>query len=342
MTSMRSRAGVAGVGALLAVAGATPALAATHPAQHSKRTVTITGVVTRSKAAGNNTQVKVLANTATVKGKVVAKTRTYTLVLHKHSRVAARAAAASLPPGTAITATVSDDGTTLTPADAGAITTKASPAEVRIGTVASVSGSLVTLATRDHVDGHECGQDDGRATVVDTSQATFHGPVSTAAALETGASVVILGEGEDHVMLASDVFTFTGTPALTTGRVTAVTPGTGQLTVAVRGEGRDEGDEDPGDQGGDHSGPMGSHDQGPGETEPADDQPSTPPVTVTVDASEADIIVNGTAQPGTGGAFPAVGDHVLAVGTASGTTLTASLVFDFNGHDKHRVGHNDD
>ncbi len=311
----------------LGTAGPVLAAARTHKPTSFK----VTGLVT--SVHGN--KVTVLARTKQVNGKTVGHNTLVTLTLtrkthkhvgkrtHKQHRAAAarsasyRAASqaptpdAALAPGSTIVATGVVQGGQLTTTDE---TSTVLPAEALIGTVQSVAGNLVTLSTRDQVDGEHVACDGGAVTVADLTAATFSGPSGNAAAMHPGDTLVVLGESQDHVMLAAKVYSFAGHPSLVAGTVSA-SDATGKTLTVTPDDG--EGDND---------------------SDPASVNP------VTVDASHADVVLNGNDKGTSGAVYPAVGDEVLAVG-APGTaanSITADLVFGFSQNDDGPVGHNED
>jgi hypothetical protein len=340
---MRVNVRCAAVGAVTSVAmmlaSASPALAATHhPAKAKPVHFNVHGVVVG--VHGNS--VKVLTSTAkvgnkTVHNKVVTvtltkktkKTRHATATQHAHSLAAATTDPAAPVVGTDIAAVGTVIGSTLV---ATSETTTVLPAEALVGQISSVSadGSQFTVATHDQVDGDHAEHDDNPGTTVTTAGAALTGP-----AVAAGEYVVVLGESAEHEMLAAKIYTFTTAPTLAAGSVTAADQAAKTLTIDAQGaehDGQDEGDQ-----------PDGSNPQ------------------VSVDASHAEILVNGAtpapaapAASSTSGttpsstpapaAFPAVGDEVLTVGTAGSgpDTLVASLVFDFNQADNGTVQDNQD
>jgi len=190
------------------------------------------------------------------------------------------------------------------------------PAEALVGQVATVAadGLSFTVTTHDQVDGDHAEHDNAEPVLVALGSAPVTGPAVTA-----GQYVVVLGEADHHDMLAAKVYTFSTAPALVAGEVTAADTTSKALTVTPVGHEQD-GQDDQGDNPATATGVTG----------------------VTVDASTADVIVNG-ATPATA-AFPAVGDEVLSVGTAGVTpdSMTAALVFDFNPADDGSVQNNQD
>jgi hypothetical protein len=340
-TIMRVNVRCAAVGAVTSVAmmlaSASPALAATHrPAKAKPVHFNVHGVV----VAVHGNSVKVLTSTAkvgskTVHNKVVTVTLTKKTKKTKHAREAQHAhslTAATPDPaapvvGTDIAAVGTVIGSTLV---ATSEMTTVLPAEALVGQVTAVStdGSQFTVATHDQVDGDHAEHDDNPGTTVTTA-----GAAVTGSAVAAGEYVVVLGESAEHEMLAAKIYTFATAPTLAVGSVTASDQTAKTLTVDAQGaehDGQDEGDQ-----------PDGSNPQ------------------VSVDASNAEIIVNGAtpaaptpAASSTSGttpsstpapaAFPAVGDEVLTVGTAGSSpdTLVASLVFDFNQADNGTVQDN--
>lgn len=336
---MRVSARCAAVGAVTSVAmllaSASPALAESHhPAKAKPVHFTVHGVVVG--VHGNS--VKVLTSTAkvgskTVHNKVITLTLTKKTKKTKKTKTAQRAHstttgtpdAAAPTVGTDITATGTVTGSTLVTT---AETTTSLPAEALIGQVTAVSpdGSQFTVSTHDQVDGDHAehdGEHGKDTTTVTTSGASVMGPAVAAAEY-----VVVLGESAEHEMLAAKIYTFTSAPTLAAGAVTAADSSVKSLTVDAQSaehDGQDQGDQ-----------PDGSNPQ------------------VSVDASNADVIVNGAqpaAAPSTDpnatpalapAAFPSVGDEVLTVGTPGSNpgSLVASLVFDFNQADNGTVQDN--
>ncbi len=314
----------------LLLASASPALAA---APHHKPPVkaaasarfTVHGIVLNVSGS----KVKVLSSVAKI-GKKAAHNQVVTLTLTAHTKRTTKAhthpnrhrpaemlagggpaAAPALQAGDDITAagTVASNGTLLTAQE----TSTVLPAEALVGQIATVAadGLSFTVTTHDQVDGDHAKHDNAEPVLVSTGAAPVTGPALTA-----GQYVVVLGEAEDHDMLAAKVYTFTTAPALVAGEVTAADTTSKALTVTPEGHEQD-----------------GQDDEG--------DNPATA-TGVTVDASTADVFVNG-ATPTTA-AFPAVGDEVLSVGTAGVTpdSMTATLVFDFNPADDGSVQNNQD
>jgi hypothetical protein len=326
---MRVPVRCAAVGAATSVAmilaSASPALAASHhPAKAKPAHFAVHGVV----VAVHGNAVKVLSSTATV-GKKTAHNKVVTLTLTsktrkaKKSDSASKAAADTLAPavGTDIAATGTVTGSTLVTSTE---TTTVLPAEALVGKITSVSanGSQFTVATHDQVDGDHAEHDNNPGTTVTSTGAALTGP-----AVAVDEYVVVLGEAAEHEMLAAKIYTFTTAPTLAVGAVTAADQAAKTLSVDAQGaehDGQEEGDNEDG------SNPQ-----------------------VSVDASNAEVIVNGATPapaPGTDpssstptpAAFPAVGDEVLTVGTpgSSPDTLVASLVFDFNQADNGTVQDN--
>jgi len=317
----------------LLLASASPALAA---APHHKPPIkaaasarfTVHGIVLNVSGS----KVKVLSSVAKI-GKKAAHNQVVTLTLtartkrttkaHTHpsghrpaemlaaSSAGVPAAAPALQAGDDITAagTVASNGTLLTAQE----TSTVLPAEALVGQVAAVAadGLSFTVTTHDQVDGDHAEHDNATSVLVALGAAPVTGPAVTA-----GQYVVVLGEAEDRDMLAAKVYTFSTAPALVAGEVTAADTTSKALTVTPVGHEQD---------GQDHEGANPATGAG-----------------VTVDASAADVIVNG-ATPATA-AFPAVGDEVLSVGTAGVTpdSMTATLVFDFNPADDGSLQNNQD
>ena len=316
--------------AAVILASAAPALAGTGhhaPAKRkpaAARPFKVHGVV----LAVHGSKVKVLTSIAKV-GKTTTRNKVVTLTLtpktHKISHARTRPASqhASLmaaemtAPATPVLAvgdditavgTVTSTGTLVTTSE----TSTVLPAEAMVGPVTAVNpdGSFV-IATHDQVDGDHAEHDNNPGTLVAANAVTPVGP-----ALVVGDYAVVLGEAEDHLMTAAKIYTFTAAPALAAGHVTAADATTKTLTVDAAGD---------------------EHD---GQEQPDTADGSNP--SITVDASKAEIVVNG-ANP-TQPAFPAIGDEVLTVGTAGATpnTITADLIFDFNPADNGPVEDNQD
>ena len=312
------------------LAAAVPALAATTAAPSAQRMAAhfnVHGIV----LAVHGSQVKVLASVAKV-GRKAAHHKVVTLTVTRKSRVttsvrarrsvlhpaALRASDPSAPGFAASTAgaqvgedivatgTVASNGALLVTSEHNAVL----PAEALVGKILAVNadGSF-TVDTHDQVDGEHSEHDSNDGVLVFAVGATV-----TGAAPAAGQYVVVLGESEDHQMAAAKIYTFAAPPALAAGQVTAADPATKTITIDAQGseqDGQDQGD-----------GPDGAN-----------------PV-VTVDASHAEVVVNGAAP--SAAAFPAVGDEVLTVGTAgvSPNSITATLVFDFNPADNGSVEDN--
>ena len=320
----RCAIGVATSAAMI-LASAAPALALTQHQAPAKRkpaaaqSFKVHGVVLG--VSGN--KVKVLSSVAKV-GKTTARNKIMTLTLtpkthksakarthpvSKQARLMAAGMAAPVAPvlavGDDITAvgTVTSTGTLITTSE----TSTVLPAEALVGQVTAINpdGSFV-VATHDQVDGDHAEHDNSPATLVAANAVTPVGP-----ALAVGQYAVVLGEAEDHLMTAAKVFTFATAPALAVGHVTAADPAAKTLTIDAVGDEQDS-------------------------QEQADNADGGNPL-VTVDASKAQIVVNGASptQP----VFPVVGDEVLTVGTAGATPnmITADLVFDFNPADNGSV-----
>jgi hypothetical protein len=244
------------------------------------KVLTKTGKIGRTKV-GNTLQTL----TAT------SRTRTHgTKPVARAQRVSAQSGVAAIVPGLHISATGTVSGTTLTVVDT---TVTPVPDAAVYGRIQSVAGGLVTLLARDEArgDGDRHGHGDhgrGERTVVHVESATISGAATSAAGLKAGQYVVALGENDDHTMLAANVAVFDAAPQVLLGKVTAVDATARTLTVESHDSRRDDDDEDW----------------------------SGTKAPVMVDASQAQVVLNGQAVAGT--AFPAVGDYVLVV--APGTT----------------------
>ena len=325
----RCAIGVATSAAMI-LASAAPALASARHHAPAKRkpaaaqSFKVHGVV----LAVSGTKVKVLTSVAKV-GKTTARHKVVILTLtpktHKTAKARthpasqqARLMAADMTAPAAPVLAVGDDITavgTVTPTGTLITTSETStvlPAEALVGPVTAINpdGSFV-VATHDQVDGDHAEHDNSPGTLVAANGVTPVGP-----ALAVGEYAVVLGEAEAHIMTAAKIYTFTSAPALAAGHVTAADPTANTLTVDASGDERDGQEE-------------------------ADNADGSNP-SVTVDASKAEIVVNGAGptQP----VFPAVGDEVLTVGAAGATpnTITADLVFDFNPADNGSVEDNQD
>ena len=338
-------AAVAVAATAISLGSASPALASAHASARFK----VSGIVT----AVHGSRLTVLARTERV-GKHVARDRLVTVEVTRHARNGSVPhAMPAVRAGDAVNASGTEaDGTF----DATSVAAAPRPAEALIGVVDSVSGTLVTLTSRDRANGattqHES---DGRdRPVVDVAGAVFSGAAASAADLASGMTIVALGEEWHDTMAAARIYAFSASPALAVGRVSASDPTAKSLTVNVSGDGGDQqGDNGDGQSStSDQSSASGSStsstdpsstDASSGSGTSGDSGQPSPPTTVTIDASNADIIANGNdgQQAMT---FPAPDDKVLVVGTtgASANTITAALVFTFDGHDHGSVGHNDD
>jgi len=235
----------------------------------------------------SGSKVKVLSSVAKI-GKKAAHNQVVTLTLTAHTKRTTKAhthprrhrpaemlgassagvpaAAPALQAGDDITAagTVASNGTLLTAQE----TSTMLPAEALVGQVATVAadGLSFTVTTHDQVDGDHAEHDNAEPVLVSTGAAPVTGPAVTA-----GQYVVVLGETDHHDMLAAKVYTFTTAPALVAGEVTAADTTSKALTVTPVGHEQD-----------------GQDDEG--------DNPATA-TGVTVDASTADVIVNGATPP---------------------------------------------
>ena len=342
--SVRRCAIGAATSAAMVLASAAPALAATH--HHSsaghKPAAAVRFNVHGIVVAVHGNQVKVLSSVAKV-GKHIARNKVVTLTLTprtkrtararirpgaSHAALMARGSTAAAPTSTApmlaagtdivATGTVSGNGTLVTTSE----TSTVLPAEALVGMITSVNpdGSFV-VATHDQVDGDHAEHDNNDGVLVAALGAPVTGP-----AVAAGEYVVVLGEAEHHTMAAAKIYTFTTAPTLAAGQVTTADSTAKTLTVDAQGS---------------------EHD---GQEEHDNEDGSNP--SIAVDASNADIVINGAtpavASPaGTTtppAAFPAVGDQVLTVGMPGATpdSITASLVFDFNQADNGSVQDNQD
>ena len=314
--------------AAMILASAAPALASTghHAAAKRKPAATRSFKVHGVVLAVHGNKVKVLSSVAKV-GKTTTRNKVVTLTLtprtHKTSHARTRPAsqhaslmAAEMTAPAAPVLAVGDDinavgtvtstGTLVTTSE----TSTVLPAEALVGPVTAVNpdGSFV-IATHDQVDGDHAEHDSNPGTLVAANGLTPVGP-----AVAVGDYAVVLGEAKDHLMTAAKIYTFTAAPALAAGHVTAADATAKTLTVDAEGDEQD------------------------GQEQPDNEDGSNP--SITVDASKAEIVVNGAtpSQP----VFPAIGDEVLIVGTAGATpnTITADLVFDFNPADNGSVEDN--
>jgi hypothetical protein len=295
-------------------------------------------------------KVKVLSSSTKIGKKSSSTPKVVTLTLshktRKHLRAAPHVAApaagvspaavaavagAPLAPGQVLSATGTRHGGVFTVTGA---TAQVLPAQAMIGTVAAVGadGTTITVARHDHLDGDQDFGDNGELVLVNLKGAPVTGPAPA-----VGQYVVTLGESDDHVMLAAAVFTFADAPGLVAGRVLAADPTANSLMVAARGH------EDDGDgQGGDGQGGDGNGGSSGSDIRAFDDGGDAPLPSVTVDTTAATVVVNGvTNVPGTP-TYPVAGDRVLAVGATGATpdSLTATLVFAFNGGDDGSVQDN--
>lgn len=338
-------AAVAVTATAISLASATPALASPHASAKFK----VSGIVT----AVHGGQLTVLARTERV-GRHVNRDRVVTVEVTRlahggsvpHTMPALRA-------GDAVNASGTETDGTL---DATSVAAAPRPAEALIGVVDSVSGTLVTLTSRDRANGattqHETDGHD--RPLVDVAGALFSGAAASAADLAPGMTIVALGEEWHDTMAAARIYAFTTAPALAVGHVSAADPTAKSLTVDVSGDGGDQQGDNTDSQTStsDQTTTSGSStsstdpsstDATAGSTTSGDSSQPAAPTTVTVDASNADVIANGNdgQQAVT---FPAPDDKVLVVGTAGTTadTISAALVFTFDGHDHGSVGHNDD
>ena len=332
--------------AAVSLAAATPAIAGGH----DRGRFTVSGIV----VGVHGGKVRVLAQSARL-DRHSAANRVLTLHMHADTH---RHGVRTLAAGDAVTASGEENGATL---DVTTVTAAPRPARALIGSVAGVSGNLVTLTSRDQVggDGTVHHVDFGDRPVVDVANATFSGVATSAAQLSAGQTIVVLGERSHHVMLAAKVYSFSAMPSLAVGDVTASDATAKTLSVDVGGNDGDrhgDGEDAQGDS------PDASPTPQPSESPDASPtpQPSDSPdasaspsdaassgqpagTSVAVDASNADVVINGNDHQQSE-AFPGVGDKVLVVGApgASAGSITASLVFAFNGPDRGGVGHNDD
>ncbi|MDQ1679409.1 MAG: hypothetical protein QOI42_268 [Frankiaceae bacterium] len=375
MKIVTPRLAAAAVTAVVAAAAlSSPAFAAKRTASH---TFTLHGIVV-GKSAGH---VRVLTRSARINGKSVSPrvvTLTVTAASRRHvTGLVARAATtdptATIPVGSDITAT----GTTTGGLTVATAVVKPVPAEAIYGQVLSVNGTLVTLAGRDEArgNGEEGNGDHGNRderNILDLSAATISGSATTIATIKPGQFLVALGENSSSVMAVADVAVFDSAPQVLIGKVATADPATHTLTVTVhdrRHDGRDGSDDTSGQPTATatptaSTTPTASATPSPTATahhdgEQADGDSSDgelPGSVVTVDATSADIVVNGNAPAGsTTPAFPSVGDHVLVLapettvttpaqpGTPSApVAIAATLVYDFNSADRGPVGQNDD
>ena len=314
-TLRRSVIGVMASAAML-MASAAPALASTgHHAAAVKR-FQLQGIV----LAVHGNKVKVLSRVAKV-GSRTAHNRVLTLTLtprtHKSAKPraqhASRQAAAlrtEAAAGPAVLAAGQDIVAAGTVAPNGALvatseTSTVLAAEALVGKVTSVSadGSSFTVSRHDQVDGDHAEHDNSEGTLVSAT-----GAKTVGAPVAAGQYVVVLGEADDRDMLAAAIYTFGAAPALAVGQVTSSNSDTSTVTIDARGS-EHQGQEDADSEDGSNR-------------------------SITIDASHADVVVNGVLPTAgsSASAFPAVGDEILAVGTAGSTptALTATLVFLFN------------
>jgi hypothetical protein len=332
---------------------ASPASAAAHKKPtHTKghpapKTFKLHGVVV--SVHGN--KAVVLTRNGVVNGKKVTnklETVTITTKTKKHNKVkpakkhlrahAVPETGPALPVGADITATGTTAGTVLTVTEE---TTKPVAAEAIYGVVTSVTAGVVTLAGRDEAKGDGEHADHHDATFLDLNAATLSGAATNAAGVKAGQYIVALGENDDHVMAVANASVFDTAPDVLIGEVTAADAAAKTLTVASSDDRHDDADEED----------TTAHD-------------------VTVDASKAQVVLNGNQQDEgaspTPATFPAVGDKVLIVSPASPTPspsatatptdsasaapsssptptpVQATLVFAFDAGDHGAVGDNND
>jgi hypothetical protein len=216
------------------------------------------------------------------------------------------------------------------------------PASLFFGTVDAINGNLLSVRERnrddgdnesgvDRRDGHD-GSDDnvaaqpadhgddgdnsgpGHEVMVDTTNASTTVDGSAATALAVGDTVAILGENNDHTVVADRIFGFTNAPAFVRGDITA-----------INGDDVTIGDDDQGEN---HHGEDVADDHG-------DDD-----ATLMVSLAGIPLFLNGDGNTTTSDL--SIGDKLVMLGSFdSSGNFTPAVAFAFNGDDDQPCGHNE-
>lgn len=233
------------------------------------------------------------------------------------------------------------------------------PAEVFLGEVAAVNGTLLRVAASSAAGGDDFG-DENNLLAVDTSAAT--GTVDGAAGTPSaGDFVIVLGERSGNTVVAATVDAYTTAPDAEAGEITAISGTTVTLgshwsdsgddnnagahsSISVRHGGDSNGDDGratgggsgasgsgaSGSNGGDNSGDDNSGDSNNGDDNNGDGTTTTS----TIDLADIPIVLNGTSTVDV--TRLATGDKLITLGTtATDGTFTPQIAFAFDRHNDH-------